>query len=162
MAEELNAAPTMPEHLSVPTSAALASAAENALTVLRHCSTRADTLGGDPDPARQTAARAFRAGRAHAARVHRHLAHALDAAVALDTGPVAEVQADALAYQALNSAALAHNTVVAGWREIAEIREELPPLGEQTPPAPTTRRTRPVSAAPAAQGAPLPVGGRRR
>ncbi|MFF2657372.1 hypothetical protein ACFVUH_08400 [Kitasatospora sp. NPDC058032] len=165
MAEALNAAPTMPEHLSVPTSAALATAAENALSVFRHCSTRADALdGGDPDPARQTAARAFRAGRVHAARIHRHLAHALDCAAALEAGPgqAAGPREEALVHQVLNSAALAHNTVVAGWREIAEIREELPPLASQTPPVPPTRRTRPMSAVPAGQSALLPAAGRRR
>ncbi|MFC9327909.1 hypothetical protein [Kitasatospora sp. NPDC057015] len=60
----------------------------------------------------------------------------------------------------LTSVARAYNAVVAGWREITAIRDELLSLTPQQPPA--ARRSRPVPAASAGQGAPLPAGGRRR
>ncbi|MFB8203088.1 hypothetical protein [Kitasatospora purpeofusca] len=170
VAEALNSADTMPGHPGVPTPAALADGAEHMLTVLRHCSTRAQALQAGPtDPARATAARGFQVARAHAARTHRHLAHALDAAVALECGPedngtgrTPDVREDALGYQVLNSTALAHNALVAAWRQITEIRAELPsPAPRQASTAAGPKR--PVSAAPAAAaGVVAQTGGRRR
>ncbi|MFJ1707596.1 hypothetical protein [Kitasatospora sp. NPDC088346] len=170
VAEALNGADTMPGHPGVPSPAALADGAEHMLTVLRHCSTRAQALQAGPaDHARTTAVRGFQAGRAHAARVNRHLAHALDAAVALEAGPedngtgrTTDVREDALGYQVLNSAALAHNALVAAWRQITEIRAELPSPAQRQA-STTARPRRPASAPPAAvAGVVAQTGGRRR
>ncbi|MFF2041817.1 hypothetical protein ACFVVX_15420 [Kitasatospora sp. NPDC058170] len=165
VAEALNGANTAPGHPGVPAPGALTDAAEHMLTVLRHCSTRAQALRAGPaDPARATAARGFQA-----ARAHRHLAHALDAAVALECGPedqgtgrTPDVREDALGYQVLNSTALAQSALVTGWRQTTETRAELPsPAQRQASTAASPRR--PVSAPPAAvAGVVAQTGGRRR
>ncbi|MFJ4676882.1 hypothetical protein [Kitasatospora sp. NPDC088783] len=168
LAGKLNKHPSVPAHPTVPTSAALAEAAQNAMTVMRHCAIRLDELGtADTGPARQAAVRGFRAGRLYATLANRHLAEALESAtaleVAVDAGhsdPKAEERESKLGYQVLDSAAIAYNSLIAGTREIASIREDLPPLG---PPqaAATTRRPRSVPAA-VAQGPALQAEGRRR
>ncbi|MEV0188445.1 hypothetical protein AB0I39_07925 [Kitasatospora purpeofusca] len=164
VAEALNGADTMPGHPGIPSPAALADGTEHMLTVLRHCSTRAQALQSGPtDPARATAARGLQAGRAHAARTHRHLAHALEAGPEDNgTGRTPAVREDALGHQVLNSTALAHNALVAGWRQITEIRAELPSPGQRQASAAVGPR-RPVSTPPAAVGSVVAqTGGRRR
>ncbi|GAA2267169.1 hypothetical protein GCM10010430_60430 [Kitasatospora cystarginea] len=173
IAENLDTAATMPERPTIPTAAAVAGECENALTVLRHCSVRLGDLktSGQPtDPLGLAAVRAFRAGRAHAATLHRHLAHVLDLAVALeDTALPHEGDAEGaererrLGYQALCAVTEARNAAVGGAREVLALSDQLPPAA--TPKATTTQRPRAataVTAAPAAGQLLATAGGRRR
>ncbi|MFF2746466.1 hypothetical protein ACFVVA_13070 [Kitasatospora sp. NPDC058048] len=144
---------------------------ENARTVLRHCSTRMHDLAGSTpaqDPVRLAAVTsAFRTGRARAATVHHHLAHAL--AILLDDGPPARRDdAEAvererrLGYQMLCAVTEGRNTAVAAGSELVMLSGRLPAAA--APPAPRSRRAPAVCAAvPAsAVGQPATAAGRRR
>ncbi|MFD7645120.1 hypothetical protein ACFV4P_31210 [Kitasatospora sp. NPDC059795] len=155
----------------MPTSASLAEAAEHVMTVLQHCNIRLGELGDAADPARKTAVQGFRAGRRYATLANRHLAEALEAAVALEADPdtagpahsaAERTEQDKLSPRILASAAIAYNSLVAGWREVAEIREGFPPLGAPHPPTATARHARPAPAAAAVQSPVVQTGGRHR
>ncbi|MFJ9446743.1 hypothetical protein ACIRRH_33525 [Kitasatospora sp. NPDC101235] len=144
---------------------------ENARTVLRHCSTRMyDLAASTPaqDPRRLAAATsAFRTGRARAATVHRHLAHAL--AILLDDGPPAQLDdAEAvererrLGYQMLCAITEGRNAAVAAGDELVVLSKKLPSAA--APEVARTRRSRAVSATASvpAAGQPSAPSGRRR
>ncbi|MBV6695556.1 hypothetical protein KV557_00245 [Kitasatospora aureofaciens] len=173
IAENLDTADTMPERPTIPTAAAVTGECENALTVLRHCSTRLRDLTATSQPADPlglATIRAFRAGRAHAATLHRHLAHALDLAVTLDDttlpgkGDAEGAERERrLGYQALCAVAEARNAAVGAAREILALSDQLPPAAppRATPPR-RPRTATAVTAAPAAGQVLATAAGRRR
>ncbi|GLW58186.1 hypothetical protein [Kitasatospora phosalacinea] len=167
LATTLNSHPSIAAHPTVPTSAFLAQAAENAMTVMRHCAIRLDELGtAGTDPVRQAAVRGFRAGRQYATQANRHLAEAADSALALEStadadrgDPAAGEREDKLGHEVLDSAAVAYNSLIAGMRAVSLAREDFPPLGT---PQPAARRPRSTLTVAAAQGLPTDSGRRRR
>ncbi|MGW3228631.1 hypothetical protein [Kitasatospora sp. NPDC001095] len=150
---------------------AISEECEHARTVMRHCSARMHDLAGSTpaqDPRRLAAATsAFRAGRARAATVHRHLAHAL-AILVDDTPPARRDDAEGvererrLDYQMLCAVAEGRNAAIAAGSELVVLSGQLPAAA--APAASRTRRTHAVSAtAPAsAVGQPATASGRRR
>ncbi|WP_344551340.1 hypothetical protein [Kitasatospora saccharophila] len=167
LAVKLNKHSSIPAHPGVPTSAALTEAAENAMTVMRHCTIRLDELGADADPARRIAARSLREVRHYAALANRHLAEALASAVALESAadressdPDDKEREGKLSYQVLNSAAVGYNSLIAALRGITSARDELLALDPPQPPA-AARRPRSTPAT-SVQGQELHAGGRRR
>ncbi|MEU9074559.1 hypothetical protein AB0D22_07735 [Kitasatospora sp. NPDC048538] len=172
IAENLNSAATLPGRPTIPTAAAVAGECENAMTVLRHCSARRGDLtasGAPADPLRLPAGRAFGAGRAHAATVHRHLAHALGLAVTLEDTPLPATD-DAegaererrLGYQTLCAVAEAQNAAVAGAREVLELSDQLPAAAPATATSPRRSRTASTATALPSTSQQVATAGRRR
>ncbi|MER7701625.1 hypothetical protein ABTX81_01820 [Kitasatospora sp. NPDC097605] len=169
VAENLDRTARLPGRISL--AKAITEECENARTVMRHCSTRMDDLASSTparDPQRHEAARvAFRTGRARAATVHHHLAHAL--AILVDDTPLARRDdADGvererrLGYQMLCAVTEGRNTAVAAASEMVALGGQLPAAAPA--PASRSRRAPAVSAtAPAsAVGQPTAASGQRR